>query len=193
MVAVVGISPMFAGADTLLRGAGLAIATLLVLAGGVAVAAALGGRVDDQARAPVCLLLIAAMTTLLGLLAQAFTFEMYLLLGASLALLVANATILAQTLASMAGRLDAVQALRDGIGLALALVLTGAVRELLGRGSLFDGAQELLGGELAWLVLRPVPDGATLSLAAVPAGAFFALALLLVAWRLAARRASPRP
>jgi electron transport complex protein RnfE len=79
-----------------------------------------------------------------------------------------------------------------GAGLTLALTLMGAVREVLGSGTLFSGASTLLGPALGVLELRVYPgDGALVMI--LPAGGFVVLGLLIAGKRaLDARKPAPR-
>ncbi len=188
LVALVGLCPMLPGADSLVKGFGLAAVTLAVLATAGLAAGLMRRLPGPAARAPACLLVIAAAVVLADVLSRAYFFELRLALGAALSLVVANCAVLARTLAlasPQAAPADAVQLGRDAVRLALVLVAVGALRELLGHGSVFDGAPDLFGESARRLVLRPFPGESSFSLAAVPAGAFFALAAVLVAWRIA--------
>ncbi len=189
MATLVGLCPMLPGADSLIRGLGLALLTALVLAASGLVAATLCRRIGpEDRRVPACLCVIAATVTLAGVLSRAFFFELHLVLGTTLALLVANCAIFTRTLqlaSPTAAGTGAAAVAGDAARFALVLVAVGALRELLGHGSLFDGTQDLLGGGASALVLHPMPASSYFSLAAVPPGAFFALAFLLVAWRIA--------
>lgn len=192
MRAMVGLCPLIASADSLLKGLALAAATVAVLAASALGARALRGVLMPATTTGACLLIIAASVAVLDVLLQGFAFEMHLALGASLYLVVANCVIVSHTL-QVAAPLPAVgpiaKPLQEGALLAVVLVLLGALRELLGHGSLLDGATDLLGVDLA---LQGLDENATLALAAVPAGAFFTLALLLVLWRIAFTRGPAR-
>ena len=68
---------------------------------------------------------------------------------------------------------------RSGIGFTLALVVLGASRELIGQGTLFDGAH-LMFGEAArdwrWTVHEDYPG---VLLAILPPGAFIGLGMMI--------------
>jgi electron transport complex protein RnfE len=69
------------------------------------------------------------------------------------------------------------------------LVLLGALREVVGRGTLFGGIETLGGESSAWLVLD-VPSGGMM-VAVLPPGAFLGLALLLALRNRLAMRSEP--
>jgi electron transport complex protein RnfE len=89
--------------------------------------------------------------------------------------------------------LSALDGFAMGAGLTLALTLMGAVREVLGGGTLFSGASTLLGPAMGVLEMRVYPgDGALVMI--LPAGGFVVLGLLIAGKRaLDARKPAPRP
>ncbi len=194
LTALLGYCPLLAVADTLLKGLALGAATLAVLTGTVSVLGVARRWLTPWERLPACALTIAAVVTAVEFFCRTFLFELHLALGIYLPLIVANCAILlrAEELVSgeRPGHSPAVD-LRDGVVVLLLPALLGALRELIGRGSLFHGAPEFFGDGSTGLVLRlSGPDGGA-ALAVAPAGAFFALALLTGAWQaLAARRPS---
>ena len=66
-----------------------------------------------------------------------------------------------------------------GLGFALVLLVLGGVRELLGQGTLFDGAELLLGDWAAVLRIQVVQMDSGFLLAILPPGAFIALGFLI--------------
>ena len=66
----------------------------------------------------------------------------------------------------------------------LALVILGSVREIIGSGTLFQGASLMLGQGLGFLELTLIPDYRGFLLAILPPGGFVALGFLLAGKRL---------
>ena len=99
-------------------------------------------------RIPVFVMIIAALVTTVQLLINAYAYGLYLSLWIFLPLIVTNCIIIGRAEA-FASRNNAFSAAFDGLmmGLGFTLVLTvlGATREILGQGTLFDGADQLLG------------------------------------------------
>jgi len=99
-------------------------------------------------------MIIAAAVTVTELLMQAYSYELYQILGIFLPLITTNCIILGR--ADAFARKNAVPAaLYDGfimgVGFGAVLVLLGAIRELLGTGALFADMQLLFGaGAESW-------------------------------------------
>ena len=81
-----------------------------------------------------------------------------------------------------------------GLGFLLVLVVLGGLREIIGFGTLFAHAELMFGEGAKSLMLEINPDYPGFLLAVLPPGAFFGLALLIVAknW-LDLRRPLPQP
>lgn len=73
---------------------GMGIATALVLAASNAAVALIRRQVTDAVRLPVFVMIIAALTTCIELLMQAFTYELYQILGIFIPLITTNCIIL---------------------------------------------------------------------------------------------------
>jgi electron transport complex protein RnfE len=79
-----------------------------------------------------------------------------------------------------------------GVGFTFTLVLLGAVREILGSGTLFQGAALMLGEALGFLELTLIPDYRGFLLAILPPGGFVALGFILAGKRVLDRRMERR-
>jgi electron transport complex protein RnfE len=66
-----------------------------------------------------------------------------------------------------------------GLGFALVMIMIGAMRELLGQGTLFSQAHLLFGDWGRHLTLTLIPNYNGFLVAVLPPGAFFALAILV--------------
>ena len=66
-----------------------------------------------------------------------------------------------------------------GLGFAIILVLLGVIREVLGQGTLFDGAELLLGDWASVLRVEVMQLDNQFLLAILPPGAFIAMGLLI--------------
>jgi electron transport complex protein RnfE len=104
--------------------------------------------VSDTIRLPVFVMIIAAAVTVTELLMQAYSYELYQILGIFLPLITTNCIILGRADA-FARKNPVPAALYDGfimgLGFGAVLVLLGAIRELLGTGALFADMQLLFG------------------------------------------------
>ncbi|MBY5942217.1 electron transport complex subunit RsxE [Halomonas litopenaei] len=183
LVQLLGLCPLLAVTGSVVNGLGLGIATLGVMLGASASASALRHQVRPEVRLPAFVLIIAAFVTCVELAMAALAYELYQVLGIFLPLIVTNCAILArvEAFASRQPLKPALfDALMNGLGFSLVLVLIGGIRELLGQGTLFAGMDLLLGDAAGdWTVHLP-GDGGMLFLV-LPPGAFLITGLLIAA------------
>ena len=154
LVQLLGLCPLLAVTASTVNALGLAAATLFVLVVSNTSVSLIRLVVSDTIRLPVFVMIIAAAVTVTELLMQAYSYELYQILGIFLPLITTNCIILGR--ADAFARKNALPAaLYDGfimgIGFGAVLVLLGAIRELLGTGALFADMQLLFGpGAEAW-------------------------------------------
>ncbi len=126
---------------------------------------------------------------------QAYFYNLYLVLGLFIPLIVVNCTIIgrAEAFASK-NRVDRalVDALAMGIGSTLVLTTLGGMRELIGQGTLFNQAHLLLGEAARGLTLQLGADFKGALVAILPPGAFIGLGLLIALKNLIDQRARRR-
>lgn len=193
-VQLLGLCPLLAVTTTLIDGLGLGLATVFVITGSNLIVSLSRRWLMPQLRIPVFVLIVATLVTVVELLLHAWFDGLYRRLGIFVPLIVTNCAILARA-ELFASRQPALAAAVDGLatggGFAAVLVLLGAIRELLGAGTLFAGARRLLGPAADGLTLHTGGHG--LLLFALPPGAFMALAGLIAASRhLSSRRRALR-
>jgi H+/Na+-translocating ferredoxin:NAD+ oxidoreductase subunit E len=189
LIQLLGLCPLLAVTTTLVNGLVLGIATLLVLLATNTLVSGLRWAIVPAVRIPLFVLIIASFVTTVDLLLNAVFNEIYQVLGLFIPLIVTNCAILAQaeTVASRKGVGTAVvSAFATGLGFTLVLGLLGALRELLGQGTLLAGLDLVLGDSASRLELALPIDGALV--AVLPPGAFFGLAALLAARNFLASR-----
>jgi len=165
-----------------------------MIASGVLVAL-LRGIITPELRIPVFVLIIAVLVTLVDLAMNAWMHDLHKVLGLFIPLIVTNCAILGRA-ESFASRNQVLPALLDGlmmgIGFTLALVVLGAVREIIGSGTLFQGASLMLGEAVAFLELTLIPDYRGFLLAILPPGGFIALGCILAGKRVLDQRLERR-
>jgi electron transport complex protein RnfE len=203
LVQLLGLCPLLGVSSTAVNGLGLGIATMLVLVGSNLAVSVIRSAVTDAVRLPAFVMIIAALTTCIELLMQAYTYELFLILGIFIPLIVTNCVIL--------GRADAyaskhpilpsvVDGFMMGLGFALVLVVLGMLRELIGYGTLFAGMDLLLGPIAADWRIVVFPNYKDVLFVILPPGAFLFMGLLIalknvidaiVKERAAARAAKP--
>ena len=146
------------------------------------VVAFLRNFITHAIRIPVFILIIATLVTMVDLLMHAFMLGLYQVLGIFIPLIVVNCIVLARVEAFASKRGVAhsfLDGLMMGIGLTLVLVALGAMREVLGKGTLFSGIDLALGPMAKDWVIPLVHDYGGFLLAILPPGAFIGLGLLI--------------
>ncbi len=181
-VQLLGLCPLLAVTGSLVNGLGLGLATTLILLTSSGLVSLLRSLIPAEIRLPVFVLIIAASVTMLELIMKAFYYELYLVLGIFISLIVTNCIIIGRVEAfavknSLGSSL--LDALSMGLGATMALTLLGALRELLGHGTLFAQADLMFGESAAWLTVTVIEDYRGWLLAALPPGAFIGLGLLI--------------
>jgi electron transport complex protein RnfE len=182
LVQLLGLCPLLAVTATVTNAIGLGVATLLVLVCSNVTVSAIRHWVPKEIRIAIFVLIIAAFVTCVQLLMNAYTFGIYQSLGIFLPLIVTNCAIIGRAEA-YASKNPVKQAAFDGlmmgIGFALVLILLGVIREILGQGTLFDGADLLLGDWASVLRIEVMQLDTQFLLALLPPGAFIAMGMLI--------------
>ena len=194
IVQLLGLCPLLAVSTTVVNGLGLGLATMAVLIASNGIVSLFRRVWRREIRIAAFVIIIASLVTAVDLILGAYFFDLHRVLGLFVPLIVTNCAIIGRA-ESFAARQPLGPALVDGAatgaGFALVLVALGAMREIIGQGTLFADAQMLFGpGAEAMRI--DLFDG--FLLAALPPGAFFGLAFLVAAknaWD--QRRARPVP
>ncbi|GAL09519.1 electron transport complex protein RnfE [Vibrio astriarenae] len=182
LVQLLGLCPLLAVSSTMTNALGLGLATLFVLVGSNIIVSLVKHRVPKEVRIPIFVMIIASLVTCVQLLVNAFAYELYLSLGIFIPLIVTNCIIIGRAEA-FASKNDWLPAAQDGfwmgMGMTAALVVLGAMREILGNGTLFDGADLLLGQWATILRVELFQTDSQFLLALLPPGAFIGVGLLI--------------
>lgn len=182
LVQLLGLCPLLGVTNTLTNALGLGVATLLVLLGSNVVVSLVRSHVPNEIRIPIFVMIIATFVTVIQLLMNAFTFGLYQSLGIFLPLIVTNCAIIgrAEAFASKNPVLpSAIDGVMMGLGFLLVLLVLGGMREILGQGTLFDGADLLLGEWAQMLRIEVFHSDNHFLLAMLPPGAFIGMGLLI--------------
>ena len=141
LVLVLGTCPTLAVTTSAINGVGMGLSTTAVLVFSNVIIAALRKVIPDRLRLPAEIVIVASLVTVVDMLMQGFTPEMYESLGVYIPLIVVNCIILGRAEA-YAMKNGPIVSLFDGIGMGLgftiALVIIGAVREVIGAGTIFN-------------------------------------------------------
>ncbi|GAA0829090.1 MULTISPECIES: electron transport complex subunit E [Marinomonas] len=182
LVQLLGLCPMLAVTSTVVNALGLGLATMVVLIGSNVAVSLIRNYVADAVRLPAFVMIIASFTTCIELIMQAYTYELYQILGIFIPLIVTNCAILgrADAFASRNPVLpSALDGMMMGLGFTFILVVLGGMRELIGQGTLFSDMQLLFGDmALHWKIVV-FSDYPNVLFAMLPPGAFIGLGILI--------------
>ena len=167
-VLLLGMCPTLATTTSAINGMSMGRATMFVLLCSNLVISLIKNLTPDKVRIPVFVVVIASFVTILQMCLEAYLPAINKSLGIYIPLIVVNCIILGRAEA-FACKNGPIASLFDGIGIGLgftiALTILGAVRELLGAGSVFG------------LIL--VPETYNVLLFILPPGAFITLGFLI--------------
>ncbi|PCJ49754.1 MAG: electron transport complex subunit RsxE [Gammaproteobacteria bacterium] len=184
LVQVLGLCPLLAVTNSVINGLGLGIATLLVLIGSNVSISMVRQFIPREIRIPIFVMMIASFVTNIQLLMNAYTYELYLVLGIFIPLIVTNCVIIgrAEAFASRNAVLPSfIDGLMQGLGFMMVLVILGGFREIFGQGTLFSGAELLLGDWAKDMTIIIFHADNQFLFAILPPGAFVGLGLMIAA------------
>lgn len=186
-----GLCPTMAVTSTATNGLGMGLATTAVLVASNMLISSIRHAVSDEVRIPVYIVIIATLVTLVDVSINAWAHDLYKVLGLYIALIVANCAVLGRAEAFAAKNPilpSGMDGLMMGLGFTFALTTIGAVREILGTGTLFADAHLLLGSAFSFMELKIIPDYKGFLLMILPPGGFLAVGFLIAAKRIIDRR-----
>ncbi len=183
LVQLLGLCPLLAVTSTLVNGIGLGIATMTTLVLSNTLVSLIRGFVRSEVRLPVFVLIIASVVTIIELIMKAYFYDLYLVLGIFIPLIVTNCAIIGRA-EGFASRnpvgASALDGFMMGMGFMVVLGLLGGMREIIGFGTLFANAELMFGDAAKALTIVFNADYGGFLLAILPPGAFFGLAFLIV-------------
>lgn len=195
LVQLLGLCPLLAVTSTVINGLGMGLATTAVLAASNVTVSAIRNVVSSEIRVPVFVLVIASFVTAVELAMNAYLHDLYKVLGIFIPLIVTNCSILGRAEA-FASKNDISRSFLDGLTMGLGftgvLVVLGALRELLGNGTLFARAELMFGQAASHLTVHVLPNYEGFLLAVLPPGAFLGLGLLIALKNVIDRRMQRR-
>ena len=180
-VQLLGLCPLLACSGSVVNGLGLGLATTLALVTSNAAVSLLRHHIPDTIRIPIFVMIIAAFVSCIELFMHAFTYQLYQILGIFIPLIVTNCALLGRAEAFASKNNTAAAAfdgLMIGVGFTLVLVLLGAMRELLGNGTLFAN-MHLLFGDIAKDWTLSIPNYKKFLFFILPPSAFLCLGLII--------------
>ena len=178
LVISIGLCSSLAVTTNVFNGIGMGFSMMFVLVMSELIISIFRNMIPEDIRLPIFIIVIAAFTTIVQLLLEAYIPSLSASLGVFLPLIVVNCIIMGrvESFASKEGPLNAVlDAFGMGFGYTWVLCAISIVRELLGSGSLFGKAV--------------IPEAYTVKFLSDAPGGFFVFGLLS-AVTLAAERAA---
>jgi electron transport complex protein RnfE len=182
LVQVLGLCPTLAVTGTFVNGLVMGVATLLVLLGTNLTVSALRRQIPHEIRIPIYVILIASLVTNVQLLMNAYIYELYMILGIFIPLIVTNCIIIGRAEAFASRHpvpLAVTDAIAQGLGFTVVLSVLGGIREVIGQGTLFSGFDLLFGPMAANWTIHLFNFDEHFLLALLPPGAFFGLGGLI--------------
>lgn len=166
---LIGLCPVLAVTTRAVNGIGMGLATTFVIVCSSVLISLLRKVIPDKVRIPAYIIVIATFVTIVDLVMNAYLPDLHQVLGLFIPLIVVNCIVLGRAEA-FASKNGVFASMLDGIGMGSgftwALTVIGAIRELLGSGTIFG--------------LKVVADGATtIGVMSLPPGAFITLGILM--------------
>ncbi|MDO8704657.1 MAG: electron transport complex subunit E [Sulfuricaulis sp.] len=184
---LLGMCPAMAMTTSATNGLGMGLATAVVMAASSLLVSLFRNQITQEVRIPVYILIVAAMVTLVDLCMNAWMHELYKVLGLFIPLIVSNCLPLAR-LEAFAAKEPVLPSFMDGlfmgIGFTIALTCIGAVREIIGAGTLFADASLLLGPAFKFMETRLMSSDSGVLMMILPPGGFLVTGLLVVVKRM---------
>ncbi|MEK9686503.1 MAG: electron transport complex subunit E [Methylophilaceae bacterium] len=183
LVQLLGLCPTLAVTVNITNGVALGVATIFVMMLSNISISPIRNYVPESARVPIFILVIAGLVTIVDLSINALSKPLYDALGIFIPLIVTNCIVLARVEA-FASKNSTLPSLYDGffmgLGLTFVLIILGAVREIVGNGTLFQNVHFLIGDKYEFLTIQLFDSSDGFLLAALPPGAFIALSALIL-------------
>jgi electron transport complex protein RnfE len=174
LVLLLGLCPTLAVTNSAYNGLGMGVATTCVLIGSNLMVSILKPIVPKSVRIPVYIVVIASFVTVVDLALKAYLYDLSRNLGLFVPLIVVNCIILGRAEA-FASRNTIFRSVLDAIGMSigftLILFILGAIREIIGSGTLTlfqlgetEIKYSLLGSDYPGVLVMILPPGAFLTL-----------------------------
>lgn len=139
-VLMLGLCPTLGVTGSAINGFSMGIAVIAVLACSNGLISLFKNVIPSQVRIPAYIIIIASLVTVVDMVMNAFTPDLYKVLGLFIPLIVVNCIVLGRA-ESFAAKNGVIESILDGIGsgmgFTLSLTFLGAIREILGNGSVF--------------------------------------------------------
>ena len=146
-VLMLGMCPTLAVTTSAINGIGMGLSTTVVLVMSNMLISMLRKIIPDSVRMPAFIVVVASFVTIVQFLMEGFTPSLYDSLGIYIPLIVVNCIILGRAEA-YASKNPAIPSAFDGLGMGLgftcAITILGAIRELIGAGTILSTGSSAL-------------------------------------------------
>ena len=188
-VLMLGMCPTLAVTSSAINGLGMGLSTLVVLVFSNLLISLFRKVIPNGVRMPAYIVIVASLVTVVQFLMQAYLPSLSKALGVYIPLIVVNCIILGRA-ESYASKNGPIESIFDGIGMGLgftiAITILGAIRELIGGGTIFsDGTNALF--DLSTIGYTPA------SIFILAPGAFFVLAFMIAIMNRIKRKKGMKP
>ena len=170
LVLLLGLCPTLGTSSSAINGMSMGLATTAVLIFSNILISVFKKVIPDKVRIPAFIMIIASLVTIVQMLMEAFTPDIYKVLGLYIPLIVVNCIVLgrAESFASKNSVIDSMfDGIGSGLGFTLALTILGIIREILGNGTIFDKAIFFLPANWQPALIFILPPGGFLTIACV--------------------------
>jgi len=182
LILFLGLCPLIAVSNSVVKALGLSIATMFVLLFSNITISLIKKRVSGILKIPIFIIIIATFTTIIELFMKAFMYELYILLGIFIPLIIVNGLILNRA-EIFACKNSVVKSAFDGLifgmGFSAVLITLSAVREILSVGKIFINMDLLFGSAAVDWSITIFSEGYSFLLFMLPPGAFILLGFLI--------------
>lgn len=165
LILMIGLCPALAVSGTVRDGFGMGIAATFVLLFSNVIISIMRKIIPNEVRIPIFILIISTFVTIIDYFMQAYQPDLYRALGVFVPLIVVNCMILGRAEA-YASKHSVINSALDGIGVGLGFTLTltviGAIREMLGNGTLLGMTIFGEGFKQSPVIFMILPPGAFL-------------------------------
>lgn len=141
LVLLLGLCPTLGTSSSAINGMSMGLATTAVLVFSNILISVFKKVIPDKVRIPAFIMIIASLVTIVQMLMEAYTPDIYKVLGLYIPLIVVNCIVLgrAESFASKNSVIDSMfDGIGSGLGFTLALTILGMIREVLGNGTIFN-------------------------------------------------------
>ena len=137
-VLFLGLCPTLGVTSSAMNGLSMGLAVIAVLACSNLLISAFKSVIPSQVRIPAYIMIIASLVTIVQMVMEAYTPDLYKVLGLFIPLIVVNCIVLgrAESFASKNGVFASfLDGIGSGLGFTLSLTVLGMIREVLGNGT----------------------------------------------------------